>query len=82
MPRMIVTFTNSEGWSEKPPGSLIQEWAPLIVEPSGVSTSRIRNTETPYRTGTAVRRVRCPSQTVPIISATPMPVFRMCRIRK
>lgn len=35
MPRMIVIFTNSEGCSEKPPGSLIQEWAPLMVEPRG-----------------------------------------------
>ncbi len=82
MPRMIVTFTNSEGWSEKPPGSLIQEWAPLMVEPSGVSTSRIRKTETPYRIGTAVRRARWPSHTVPIIRAIPIPVFRMCRTRK
>ncbi|CAM5351035.1 hypothetical protein SHIRM173S_04932 [Streptomyces hirsutus] len=47
MSRMIVSFTNSEGWMEKPPPSLIQEWAPLMVEPSGVSTSRISMTERP-----------------------------------
>lgn len=47
MPRMIVIFTNSEGWSEKPPPSTIQECAPLTVEPSGVSTSRMPNTEAP-----------------------------------
>ncbi|MGX1300842.1 hypothetical protein RKD35_002330 [Streptomyces albogriseolus] len=75
-------MTNSEGWREKPPGSLIQEWAPLIVEPSGVSTSRIRNTEAPYSRGTAVRSPRWPSQRAPIIRATPMPVFSQCRTRK
>lgn len=58
MPRMIVIFTNSEGWSEKPPPMTIHAWAPLIVAPSGVSTSRISRTEMPYRIGTAVRRVR------------------------
>lgn len=47
MPRMIVSFTNSEGWREKPPPSTIHECAPLTVEPSGVSTSRISSTEAP-----------------------------------
>ena len=40
MPRMIVIFTNSEGWREKPPPITIHAWAPLMVAPSGVSTSR------------------------------------------
>jgi hypothetical protein len=82
MPRMIVIFTNSEGWSEKPPPITIQEWAPLTVEPSGVRTSRIRKSEAPYSRGTAVRRVRWPTHTVPIIRANPMPVFMRWRIRK
>ncbi len=82
MPRMIVIFTNSEGWSEKPPPMTIHACAPLMVAPSGVSTSRIRKTEIPYRIGTAVRRVRWPSQTVPIIRAKPMPVLSRCRNRK
>lgn len=47
MPRMIVIFTNSEGWSEKPPPTTIQECAPLTVEPSGVSTARIPMSERP-----------------------------------
>lgn len=55
---------------------------PLIVSPSGVSTSRIMKTEIPYRIGTAVRRVRWPSQIVPIIRAKPMPVFIRWRMRK
>lgn len=77
-----MIFTNSEGWSEKPPPSTIQAWAPLTVAPSGVSTARIRATERPYRIGTAVRRVRWPSQTVPTIRPKPMPVFMRWRIRK
>lgn len=82
MPRMIVIFTNSEGWSEKPPPSTIQECAPLTVEPSGVSTSRMPNTEAPYRKGTTTRRVRWPTQMTAIIRAMPMPVFIRCRSRK
>ncbi len=81
MPRMIVTFTNSEGCRERPPMT-IQLRLPLMVAPSGVSTSSTPSTETPYRTGTALRRARWPSQTVTIIRATPMPVFSRCRIRK
>ncbi len=77
-----MIFTNSEGWSEKPPPSTIHAWAPLTVAPSGVSTMRIRKTERPYRIGTAVRRLRWPSQTVPIIRQNPMPVFMRCRSRK
>ncbi|CAM5495097.1 hypothetical protein SALBM135S_09738 [Streptomyces alboniger] len=47
MPRMIVIFTNSEGWSEKPPPSTIHACAPLMVAPSGVRTSSTRKTEMP-----------------------------------
>lgn len=82
MPRMIVILVNSEGWSEKPPGSRIQAWAPLTVAPSGVRTAITRSTDRPYRTGTAPRRVRWPSQIVPTIRAKPMPVLRACRKRK
>ena len=70
-----MIFANSDGWSEKPPPITIQAWAPLMVAPSGVRTSRTITTESPYSTGTALRRVRCPSQIVPTIRASPMPVL-------
>ncbi len=41
MPMMMAIFTNSDGWSEKPPPITIQECAPLTVEPSGLRTARM-----------------------------------------
>ncbi len=82
MPRVIVILMNSEGWMEKPAGSWIQDRAPLMVAPSGVRTAAVRTTETPYRTGTAPRRVRWPSQMVPTARAIPMPMLRALRSRK
>lgn len=46
MPRMIVILANSAGWSDTPPAASQLRW-PLIVSPSGVSTSSIRKTEAP-----------------------------------
>ena len=39
IPRMIAIFANSDGWMVNPPGSEIHAFAPLIVEPSGESTT-------------------------------------------
>ncbi len=47
MIRMIVIFTNSLGWREKPPPITIHAWAPLMVAPSGVRTARISRIEMP-----------------------------------
>ncbi len=35
----MATLANSDGCTEKPPGSRIHECDPLIVEPSGVRTA-------------------------------------------
>ena len=37
-PTHSATFMNSDGWTENPPGSWIQDRDPFTVEPSGVST--------------------------------------------
>ncbi len=37
--RMMASLANSDGSIWKPPGSEIQEWAPLTMLPSGVSTT-------------------------------------------
>ena len=39
MPTTSATLANSEGCTEKPPGSRIHECEPLMVEPSGESTA-------------------------------------------
>ena len=53
MPTTSATFASSAGCTWKPPPSTIHEWAPLIVEPSGVSTA----------TSPATRRGRRPGRT-------------------
>jgi len=47
MPRMIAILQNSDGCTEKPPPSTIQECAPLTVEPSGLSTASTASTAKP-----------------------------------
>ena len=51
IPRMIAIFANSDGWMVKPPGSEIQAFAPLMVEPSGESTTSRPRIEATYRIG-------------------------------
>ena len=48
---MIATLANSEGWMVNPAGSRIQAWAPLIVLPSGESTSTNPARLAAYRMG-------------------------------
>ncbi len=50
-PTMIATFANSEGWMLNPAGSRIHAWAPLIVLPSGESTSTSPRTLAANRMG-------------------------------
>ncbi len=47
MPSVMVIFANSAGWREKPPGIASQEREPLMVAPSGVSTSSASTTDSP-----------------------------------
>ena len=51
MPRMIATFANSDGCSDRPPGRKIHACAPLTVLPSGESTTSRPMIDAPHRIG-------------------------------
>ena len=51
IPTTIASLANSDGWIWNPAGSTIHEWAPLMVEPNGDSTTTRPMHEAPYTKG-------------------------------
>ena len=79
-PTHSATFASSAGWIEKP-GTWIQERDPLIVDPSGLSTSTSPSTAPRYAHGASARMIRESVRMTSTASVTPIAVLMRCRTR-